>query len=364
MATGERRRWVPGGRALGIAAVVLAVLAGGGWLAKPLWQPWWYAATICGGSLSGGELAELLPRERLQAARDTFGSGQDLLRCGVNENDGRHFVLHIESQLETGEPLGPLGMEFTVPRDPHYVYSSSVPGFYGKFGPVIVQECPKLGRDSEGRARRLVTKLYTHGVESDASPESLRTAVRIANGANAETGCGAGSLPLPDRVEPSRALSLAQAKRTMCGWLSRADLPASPSGKEWQVLAPTHEDASITSCSLVDSGTGDPAVNLTGWYGDWSDKPFERLLSGNVRIPEQHSPNDALLGRTLGRAKARCAGESANFLATSYAPTREASALPMSEVRQLLNAFTADQAERRDCTGLELPGPTVYPDAD
>ncbi|MBV7252568.1 MULTISPECIES: hypothetical protein [Streptomyces] len=344
--------------------VVLALLAGAGWLAKPLWQPWWYAATLCGGSLSGGELAGLLPAEQLRASEDTFGSGRTRLTCGVDESDGRHFVLDVEAEIDTGAPLGPLGMEFTVPRDVQDVYPASVPGFYGKFGPVIVQECPELGRDSEGRKQRLVTKVYTHGVESDASPESLRTAVRIANTADAETGCGAGPLPLPERVEPPRELSPGRAKGTMCGWLAGRNLPRSPSGKAWKVLAPTAPDASITRCALVDSGTGETALHLSGWYGDWAEKPFERLLSANVEIPEDLSPHDALLGPDFGRARARCAGEPASFLATSYTRNNDGPALPMSQVRHLLGAFTADQAERRDCTGVELPGPKVHPDGD
>jgi len=362
MATGVRGwRWLPSRRVLGIVALVLAVVAGAGWLAKPVWQPWWYAARLCGGHLSGDDLAELLPNERLQAAEDTFGSGHGPLRCGVNENDGEHFVLKVEAQTDTGGRPGPLAMEFTIPSDPHYVFSRAVPGFYGNFGPVIIQECPKLGRDSTGRKRRLVTTVYAHGVEDDPSPQSLRTAVRIANGANAEIGCGAGPLPLPDRVEPTRKLSLSQAEGTMCGWLTRNTLPRSPSGKEWQVVAPTDERASITSCSLVDSGTGESAVSLTGWYGDWADEPFETLLSANLRIPKGHSSRDALLGENFGRAKARCAGESANFLADSYARDTSRPVLPMSEIRPLLNAFAADQAERRGCTNLELPGRTVHP---
>ncbi|PZG19238.1 hypothetical protein C1J01_12725 [Nonomuraea aridisoli] len=342
--------------------MVLAVVAGVGWSAKPVWQPWWYAATLCGGNLSGDDLAELLPDEWLEAAEDTFGSGHGLLRCGVNENDGRHFVLKVEAQIDTGEPGGPLAMEFRNLRDPHYAYPRSIPGFYGRFGPVIIQECPKLGHDSEGRKRRLVTNVYTLAVEDDPSPRSLRAAVRIANGANAEIGCGADPLPLPDRVEPAQKLSLSQAEGTMCGWLAQDTLPTSPSGKEWQVVAPTDERAPITSCSLIDSGTGESAVDITGWYGDWTDEPFERLLTREVRIPKGHSSRDALLSERFGRAKALCAGESANFLANSYGDSR--SVLPMSEVRHLLNEFAADQAERRGCTGLELPGRTVHPEAD
>ncbi|MEV5986360.1 hypothetical protein AB0L85_15250 [Streptomyces sp. NPDC052051] len=362
MAVGVRRRWwLPSVRGLVIVAVTLAVVMGGGWLAKPMWQPWWYARTLCGGNLSGGDLAELLPNERLRPAEDTFGTGHSPLRCGVDKNDGRHFVLDIEAQTDTGKRLGPLDMEFTIPTDPDFAYPRSVPGFYGKFGPVIIQECPKLGRDSEGRKPRLVTTVNTTAVENDPSPQTLRTAVRIANAANAEIGCGADPLPLPDRVESTRKLSLSQAKNTMCGWLTHGTLPKSPSGKAWKVAAPTNERATITSCSLIDSGTGEYAVNLTGWYGDWTDKPFDTLLAANMQIPKGHSPHDALLGDNFARAKARCAGESANFLANSSTRNSSRPALPMSDVRFLLNKFTADQTERRDCTHPELPDTTVHP---
>ncbi|MFG2329159.1 hypothetical protein ACGFMM_05985 [Streptomyces sp. NPDC048604] len=361
MATGIR--WQRPARVLGIVAAVLALVAGVGWAVKPVWQPWWYASTLCGGHLSGDDLAELLPDdERLQAGRDTFGSGNDLLRCGVNESDGRHFVLKVEAQTDTGGRFGPLAMEFTIPRDPDYVYSKAVPGFYGKFGPVIIQECPKLGRDSEGRKQRLITNVYANGVETDPSPQTLRTAVRIANGANAELGCGAAPLPLPERVEAVRKLSLRQAEGTMCGWLSRVTLPKSPSGRQWQVVAPTDERAPITSCSLIDTGMGGSAVKFTGWYGEWTEEPFEALLEGNMQIPDGRSSREALLGERFGRAKARCGGEPANFLANTYSPDGTPPVMPMSEVRRLLNAFTADQAEQRACTALQLPGPTVHPD--
>ncbi|WP_234345996.1 hypothetical protein [Streptomyces sp. NRRL F-5755] len=364
MAAGRRgRRWLPSGRVLGIVATALAVLAGGGWLAKPLWQPWWYAATVCGGHLSGEDLAGLLPDKRLQPADDTFGSGSGVLRCGVNTNDGRRYVLKIEAQTDTGTAQGPLATEFTIPRKPHYAFPKTIPGYYGEVGPVIIQECPGLGRDSDGRARRLVTKVNALGAESAPSPQSLRTAVNAANGAASELGCGAAPLPLPDRVEPIRKLAPSQAEGTMCGWLGRIALPRSPSGRGWKVVAPTDERAPITNCSLLDAGTGEPAVDLTGWYGSWTDKPFDTLLSANVKVPKGHSSHDALLSENFGRAKARCAGESANFLAASYAPHTMRSVLPMSQVRYLLNEFAKDQTERRSCTGLELPDPTVHPNA-
>lgn len=364
MTTGAGRRWVPSGRVLGIVAVVLAVVAGGGYSTKPLWQPWWYAATLCGGYVSGSDLAELLPNERLQAGKDTFGAGHVRLRCAVNSDD-QHFVLAAEAQTEPSDVRLALGMEFTIPHEPDYVFPKGTPGFYGEFGPVIIQECPKLGRDSSGRKQRLVTRVFGHFVETKATPESLRIAVSVANGAAAELGCGAKPLPLPDHAGPSRTMALRETAGTMCDWLTRTPLPKSPSGKGWKVAAPTNMRAPITNCSLLDAKTGKSVVDLTGWYGDWTDDPFEMLLAANVTIPKGLSSRDALMSENFGRAKARCAGESANFLASRNGMEEARSAqLPMSQVRSLLNSFAKDQAERRGCTGLELPGTTIHPRAN
>nr|WP_237536510.1 hypothetical protein [Streptomyces sp. SID5785] len=356
---------LPGRRTAVIGVVVLAVLAGATWVYKPWWQPWWYARTLCGGALSGGDLADLLPKERLRAGEDTFGSGDGTsVACEVDRPDGYHYVLRAEATTDGAEPDGPLDLEFTIPRDPQYLYSREIPGFHGNLGPMIVQDCPALGRDAEGRIRRLVTNVYSLAVERKPEATPARMAVQIANRANDELGCGAARLPVPDRLEPAHRLSLRQARATMCGGLARAALPRSPSGKDWQVLAPTGGRAPISSCSLVDSGTGRTAATFTGWYGDWTDKPFERLLGANVQIPDGHSVRDALLGENFGRATARCAGESANFLVNSYAPHGTGPVLPMSELRALLGVFAKEEAGRRGCDGLELPGRTVYPAQD
>lgn len=361
---GVRKRWVPSGRSLGIVAVVLAVLAGGGYLAKPLWQPWWFAATLCGGHLSGGDLAELLPGKQLQAGRDNFEDGAGHLRCAVNEDD-HTFVLAADAQTDPADVRRAMAMEFTVPYKPEYVFPRNVPGFYGQFGPVIIQECPKLGRDERGYQHHLVTNVLTLGVERDASAASLRIAVSLANGAAERLGCGSAPLPRPDRVTPPRTLPVSQLAGTMCDWLTRTALPKSPSGAGWQVEAPTDERAPITNCSLLDPRTGKPFVDLTGWYGGWAEKSFEDLLESNVEIPEQLSARHALMSERLGRAKARCQGDPANFLVSLENAGGSAPAPPTAaQLRTLLNAFAADQAARRGCTDVELPGPKVHKKPD
>ncbi|MCP9210397.1 hypothetical protein [Streptomyces cucumeris] len=349
---------MPSRRALIIVTLVLAVVAGGGYLTKPLWQPWWYAETLCGDHVSGDDLAELLPRKRLQAGEDTFGSGHGRLVCAVNEDEG-HFVLRMEAQTDPSDVRTALGMEFTIPTTPRYVFPQEVPGFYGKFGPVIIQKCPGPGHDSRGHKRLLITRVVSHGVEDDATPASLRIAVSVANGADSELGCGADPLPLPERVVEPRTMPLKQAAGTMCGWLTRAPLPKSPSGAGWRVAAPTHNGAPITNCSLIDPETGDSALDLTGWYGGWTDTPFETLLGANVVIPKGHDSRDALMSEDFGRAKARCGGESANFLA--YGDGTDRKALSATQMRTLLNAFATDQTRRRGCTGLDVPDSTVHP---
>ena len=50
-----------------VAAVVLSFAVD---RAKPLWQHWWFAARMCGGTLASADLADVLPDERLQNGTD------------------------------------------------------------------------------------------------------------------------------------------------------------------------------------------------------------------------------------------------------------------------------------------------------
>ncbi|MFE3885766.1 hypothetical protein ACFXPQ_23140 [Streptomyces lydicus] len=47
-----------------VVVAVPALLAGGAYALKPQWQPWWYAATVCGGNLSADDPADAAPRTR------------------------------------------------------------------------------------------------------------------------------------------------------------------------------------------------------------------------------------------------------------------------------------------------------------
>ncbi|MFD7712050.1 hypothetical protein [Streptomyces sp. NPDC059786] len=81
---GAGRRRFCNGRVLGITALVLVTLADGGHLAKPLWQPWWYGATLCGGHVAGGDLAALLPKEQLRAGTESWDTADGVLRCAID----------------------------------------------------------------------------------------------------------------------------------------------------------------------------------------------------------------------------------------------------------------------------------------
>ncbi|MFC7304258.1 hypothetical protein ACFQVC_08545 [Streptomyces monticola] len=365
--TTRRRRWLPSGKATAWAAAALAVLALVTYETKPLWQPWWYAATLCDGTLAAADLADVLPDERLQPGRNDVSLEAGSLKCSVHRDD-RHFVLSVRAQTDPAEVRRELAMAFTIPHEPDFVFLAGVPGFQDDLGPVILQECPGLGRDEKGSKRRLLTRVIGPSTGETPDPALLRIAVSAANSASDGSGCGAKPLPLPEKTAhpEDRTLSLAAAAGTPCGWLTRTRLPENPSGKPWAVQARTTSGTPITSCALIDPAKDRTAVEFNGWYGDWTDEPFETLLAANVDYPDDLTARGPMMAEHLGRATARCGDESANFQAYSHMRENEVTDryLTGAQLRPLLNAFTKDQAHRRGCDGVELPGRTIHPMSD
>ncbi|MEI5132583.1 hypothetical protein RB199_10800 [Streptomyces libani] len=255
MAAAGWRKWVPGRRAVVVLVVVLAVLAGGGYAAKPLWQPWWYATNVCAGLLSADDLAEVLPTKQLQAAEEEADLAHGRMKCGVNTSD-HEFSLMARVESDPGEVDRLLSGEFTIPTPPRFVFPAGIPGFHAGLGHYLVQECPDLGRDSLGRNRRLVTWVNGKWDEKHGTPATLRIAVSLANGAAEKAGCGAPRLPLPQRAVLRPTAVPLEKGGAGCGWLARARLPEKPGGKHWRVIARTDPHAAVTSCALVDGTSG------------------------------------------------------------------------------------------------------------
>ncbi|MGY4955837.1 hypothetical protein [Streptomyces nigrescens] len=359
MAAAGWRKWVPGRRAVVVLVVVLAVLAGGGYAAKPLWQPWWYATNVCAGLLSADDLAEVLPTKQLQAAEEEADLAHGRMKCGVNTSD-HEFSLMARVESDPGEVDRLLSGEFTIPTPPRFVFPAGIPGFQAGLGHYLVQECPDLGRDSLGRKRRLVTWVNGKWDEKHGTPATLRIAVSLANGAAEQAGCGAPRLPLPQRAVLRPTAVPLEKGGAGCGWLARARLPEKPAGKSWRVIARTDPHAAVTSCALVDGTSGAEYAEFSGWYGDWTDKSFDTLIGANVRLPRGFPDDGQVMTENFGTAAARCEGESAHWEASSY-PDSAGRSLAGRELRPLLVAFARDQAERRGCGRPALPGQRIFP---
>ncbi|MEU8680100.1 hypothetical protein [Streptomyces sp. NPDC048611] len=358
MAAAGWRKRVVSGPAVVAVVLVLVVLAGGGYAAKPLWQPWWYASRVCAGLLSADDLADVLPAEQLKAGREEADLAHGRLRCGVDTPDD-HFSLLVEVDSDPDEVDRRLQGEFALPTVPRFVFPAGIPGFQGDLGHYIVQECPDLRRDSLGRKRRLVTRVTGRWDEKRGTPATLRIAVSAANGAAERSGCGAPRLPLPQRaVLHPKAVPPARGGAG-CGRPARTRLPESPAGGPWRVVARSDAHAAITRCALVDR-TGAEYAELSAWYGDWTDEPFRTLITGNVRLPRGFPPGGQVMSEDFGTAAARCAGESAHYEVSGFrAP--EGRRLTARELRPLLVAFAREQAERRGCDRLALPGKRIFP---
>lgn len=362
-------RWKRFGKVAAWTVVAAVVLGFAVDRAKPLWQHWWFAARMCGGALASADLADVLPDERLYRGTDEVsleGGGMD---CRIITDDD-HRALSVEV-MSGGAGIGyELDMAFTIPVEPNYVFPDKTPGFADQFGPVVLQECPKLGRDELGRKQRLLTRVIGPDTSSEPRAALLRIAVSAANAASEKSGCGAKRLPLPERTADLESRPLSEAAGTKeCGWLADVRLPKNPSGRPWEFAERSAGDVPITSCALVDPAKGKggtPVVEFSGWYGDWTDEPFGTLLAANVDYPSDRSAQGPLMAETLGRATAQCDGEAANFQAHSAPRANDASDRYVTggQLRPLLLKFAAEQSRVHGCSGLKLPGKTVYPMSD
>ncbi|MFF1700155.1 hypothetical protein ACFVXC_42080 [Streptomyces sp. NPDC058257] len=334
--------------------------------AKPLWQHWWFAAKMCGGTLSSADLADVLPDERLHIRTDEVSLEGGGMECRISTDD-EHRALSVEVMSDGAGIDRELDMSFTIPVEPNYVFPDGTPGFADQFGPVILQECPKLGRDELGAKQRLLTRVIGPDTSNEPGPALLRIAASAANAASEQSGCGAKRLPLPERTAGLESRPLSEAAGTKeCGWLTGVRLPKNPSGRPWEFTERSSGDMPITSCALVDPAKGKggaPVVEFSGWYGDWTDEPFQTLLAANVDYPSDRSARGPMMADALGRATAQCDGEAANFQAHSVPRTNDISDryVTGAQLRPLLLEFAAEQSRVHGCSGLKLPGKTVYP---
>ncbi|MER7112027.1 hypothetical protein [Streptomyces sp. NPDC000229] len=336
------RRWVKVSVA---AAVVLGV---GGYVAEPYAQDWLLARDACDGTLPPDALEQLTPEDahlRDETSHLHEGLGSYSCRLTAEEaedgtgDDGR-LVVGMEAYTRRDDQ----DREFMsiFPEEgfsPQASLPEGLPGFIDKYHDInFLLPCPDLGKDAEGRQRKLLVRMSLGREANHGAPgAAYRMAVALANGASDRLGCGAEPLRAPagDAVPPdperdAETVPLSEAKDTACGWMAGAGLPQD---QGLRVAAAVNDAAPTGRCDLTDRD-GKSALSLVAWYGDWSNR-----LTSRDGVP-----------RSL-TATARCDGEAAGY---ALGTSDDIPGVGEAVQRRLLKEFAEDQVRRRGCSGLRF----------
>jgi hypothetical protein len=337
------RRWI------GVAAAAAAVVGLGGWIAEPFARDWWLVRTACDGALPGDAVRQLAENgSHFEDAESTTFRELGEYRCRLSfEGDELRSDLVLRVEAHTGrdqqdhELLTALGDKGLAPQAPA---PAGLPAFVDRFGSLrFLLPCPALGKDDDGRRRKLLVRTQFGQDALWGHPAAYETAVGVVNGVSKRLGCGAEPLTAPGgdagRAEPQddpKTVPLAEAGGTGCGWLTRAGLA---DGAGWRVADGVNDAAPTGRCLVYDESAADGGsghrMTFVAWYGDWS---------------RRFAADDS--GRPLSlTATARCDGEAAQFAvdASDGIP-----GVGQERKRELLEAFARDQVERRDCSGPKV----------
>ncbi|MFB7709070.1 hypothetical protein [Streptomyces sp. NPDC056105] len=338
------RRWIK------VAVAAAAVLGLGGYMAEPYAQDWWLVGHACDGALPRDSVAQLTPDD----AQFTKGESHGVPELGF-------YGCSLAYDGDHTEDVAMIGMAAYTGRDDQdrefkrvfneggfeqqMVLSGGLPGIVDGYGVIrIVTPCPALGKDTEGRPRKMLVRVgMSRNVDKSASGAVYRTALALANSASKKLGCGARPLKMPHRATGfdteerwRRAVSPAKAEGTGCDWVAGAGLAKS---EGWRLVAEANDAAPTSSCRLrTDGGDGAYRAGMTfgAWYGDWSNRLTASDDNGERRPLT---------------ATARCDGEAANFALDA---TKDTPGIDKADRRHLLREFAEDQVRRRGCSGLRL----------
>ena len=337
------RRWVK------VSVTVAAVLSLGGWIAEPYVQDWWLVRTACDGVLPGDAVRQLAAdgshfKDADSAAHPELGDyGCRLSFEGDEINDERLLEMDAYTRRDDQDRQ----FYWSFPQEgfsPQAPMPDGLPGFIDQYNTLqLLLPCPDLGKDAEGRQRKLFVRTWLGRDTARETPAAYETAVALANSASDRLGCGAEPLKVPkgdlapaDPNDDPKTVPLDQAGDTACGWAVRAGLPRPAT---WRLAARMNNAAPTGRCDLFsgddESDDGERQLTFIAWYGDWSN----RLV---VDDDGERRPSTAT---------ARCDGEAANFAlsASDYIPGVKA-----ARQRELLKAFARDQVQERGCSDLRM----------
>ncbi|MET8030220.1 hypothetical protein [Streptomyces avermitilis] len=350
-------------RLLTWSVAVAVVLCGGAYMAEPYARDWAVARNVCDGAVSQGTVDQLAPEDtHLKESRGRLVEQLGTYTCTLTAKRGDHardwsllsmsaYTRRDDQDLAFYDSFPEYGSEV------HTVLPGGLPGFVDRFRDVVLRvPCPDLGKDGEGRARQLVSRV---SFDADAlvggEGAAYRAAVSFTNSASKRLGCGADPLTLtgtaaaagladPGRGEDPRGVVLADAEKTPCAWAAGAGLPA---GVDWRVSGEGSAAAPLASCQLdvpEEAGVteaGGESIGLYARYGDWS-----------TRFVTRDSTHG---GRSSMTATVQCDGEAANFSLDSSDGVRDlglSEGVSEADERRLLRLFVADQMERHGgCVG-------------
>ncbi|MET7621011.1 hypothetical protein [Streptomyces sp. NPDC005408] len=339
------RRWVK------VSVAAAAVLGVGGYVAEPYAQDWLLTRNACGGALPRDAVQQLAPKDSHMEAEESkqtkaLGSyGCSLTVKGDEVNDERlvRMAAYTRRDDQDREFMSIFPEEGFSPQAP---LPEGLPGFIDRFGSIqLLLPCPDLGKDAEGRQRKLLVRTWMgRDVNTGVPGAAYRTAVALANSASERFGCGAKPLNAPkgdavpaDPEDDPKTVPLSQAKNTGCGWATRSGLPQST---DWRVEVGTNDAAPTGRCRLY-SGDQESThersrMAFVGWYGDWSNRL--RAEDGN--------------GEPLPMtATARCEGEAANF---ALSASDDIPGVGNAMKQRMFKEFAQDQVRRRGCSGLRF----------
>ncbi|MFE4366772.1 hypothetical protein ACFRMN_00695 [Streptomyces sp. NPDC056835] len=339
------RRWIKVSVA---AAVILGV---GGYVAAPYVQDWRLARNACDGALPQDAVERLTPadsRLKSEESRQIDGLGSYWCRLtleGDEVRDKRFVEMEAYTRREDQDrefmalfPQAGFNGQAPLP--------DGLPGFVGQYGAIqLLLDCPDLGKDSEGRQRKLlVNTRMGRDVNSEVPGAAYRTAVALTNSASERLGCGAKPLEAPKRdvalagpEEDRKTVPLSEAKDTACGWVTGSG-PAESA--DWRVDVGTNRSAPTGRCDLFygdgESGEQVSRMVFVSWYGDWSN----RLTSLNSQYE-----------RLSMTATARCGGEAANYALDTSDDTP---GVDKAARQRMFTRFAEDEVSRRGCSGLRF----------
>ncbi|WP_405791487.1 hypothetical protein [Streptomyces sp. NBC_01506] len=329
-----------------------AVLALGGYLAAPSVREWLLVRQACDGALPRDVVKGLTPVDaRLESAeskrRQALGSYSCTLTFDGHNVSGERTVTMSASTRRDEQDRAFMAVFTLDGFEDQKPLPGSLPGFIDEYGSIrFLVPCPDLGKDGQGRPRKLMVQTYMgRDIATETPGAAYRIAVAFANSASDKVGCGAEAIEPPEKdVAPASdldgvpAVPVAEAAGTDCAWVSRAGLPK---GGDWRIRVGANSAAPTGRCELTlgggdGSSGGRSVLAFVSWYGDWSNRLTAYDNDGRPRP---------------GTASARCDGEGANYAVSGSDDIPGVSA---AAKERMFEEFARDEVRRHGCTDLRF----------